>query len=62
MYMMNYAYAPEMIKSKRQPGKQSFEHAYQTIFPGCNINGIIEVGAGKNWSEAGSEAAIINIP
>ena len=41
---------------------RSLEYGYQTIFPGCNMNGIIEVGAGKNWSEAGSEEAIIHIP
>jgi len=41
--------------------KESFEQAYLTVFPGCNINGIIEVGAGKNWADAGSEEAIIRL-
>ncbi|MFK7910024.1 MAG: DNA polymerase [Akkermansiaceae bacterium] len=41
--------------------RSGFECAYQKVFPGCNIKGIIEVGAGDTWSEASSEDAIINL-
>lgn len=40
---------------------QAFEVAYLTIFPDCNLNDIIEVGAGKNWAIAGSDATVITI-
>ena len=35
---------------------EAFKRAYLTIFPDCNINGIIEVGAGQNWAEAASNS------
>lgn len=41
--------------------RQAFEVAYLTVFPDCNLNGIIEVGAGKNWAIAGSDEAVIAI-
>lgn len=41
--------------------RSAFEAAYQTVFPGCNLKGIIEVGAGKNWALAGSDTAIIQL-
>ena len=41
--------------------RQAFEVAYLTVFPDCNLNGIIEVGAGKNWAVAGSDEAVIQL-
>jgi hypothetical protein len=38
-----------------------FRHGYQKIFPGCNIKGIIEVGAGNTWAKASSDDAIIHV-
>ncbi|MFI3122495.1 MAG: pentapeptide repeat-containing protein [Methylococcales bacterium] len=40
--------------------RQAFEVAYLTVFPACNLNGIIEVGAGTNWAIAGSNEAGIS--
>jgi DNA polymerase-1 len=31
---------------------EAFQQAYLTIFPNCNIDGIIEVGSGQNWAQA----------
>jgi DNA polymerase I-like protein with 3'-5' exonuclease and polymerase domains len=31
---------------------EAFQQAYLTIFPSCNIDGIIEVGSGQNWAQA----------
>jgi hypothetical protein len=41
--------------------RQAFEVAYLTVFSECNLNGIIEVGAGKNWAFAGSDEAVISL-
>ena len=35
----------------------AFQYAYLTVFPGCNTEGIIEVGAGQNWVEAANNSA-----
>lgn len=41
--------------------RQAFEVAYLNVFPQCNLNGIIEVGTGKNWAVAGSDEAVISL-
>jgi DNA polymerase I-like protein with 3'-5' exonuclease and polymerase domains len=41
--------------------RDSFRYGYRTVFPGCNVTGIIEVGAGKNWAEAASDDNIIEL-
>jgi hypothetical protein len=41
--------------------RAAFEHGYRMVFPDCSVIDIIEIGAGKNWEEAGKDANIIEI-
>jgi DNA polymerase I-like protein with 3'-5' exonuclease and polymerase domains len=39
--------------------KDAFIYGYETLFPGCCKDGIVEIGAGENWSKAGRDEEII---
>lgn len=41
--------------------RDGFRYGYQKIFPGCNLKGIIEVGAGNTWAKASRNDAIIHL-
>ena len=41
--------------------RKAFRYGYQQVFPGCNMNNIIEVGSGKNWASASSDDSIIKL-
>jgi DNA polymerase I len=39
--------------------RDAFYHGFHVCFPGAPDRGLVEIGAGKTWAEAGSDEAII---
>ena len=54
--------APDIkVKQAATLLRDAFRYGYREVFPGCNLTSIVEIGAGQNWAEAGSDENIIQL-